>query len=113
MMALLRRVAVREERDPGVEPLVDREWIVTNGLGGYASGSIAGVATRRYHGLLVAALPGPLGRMLMLSHLVEEVHEGAECYPLTAREHVGGLTDYRSGEGLNEFRLEQGLPVWS
>ena len=39
-----------------------REWLVTNGLGGYASGTVAGVVTRRYHGLLIAALPAPLGR---------------------------------------------------
>ena len=44
------------------EPLLTREWLVTNGLGGYASGTVAGVATRRYHGLLIAALPAPLGR---------------------------------------------------
>ncbi len=48
---------------------VEREWIVTNGLGGYASGTIAGSVTRRYHGVLVAALPAPVGRMVMLSHL--------------------------------------------
>ena len=37
--------------------LLDREWLVTNGLGGYAAGSLSGVITRRYHGLLIAALP--------------------------------------------------------
>ena len=50
-----------------------REWLVTNGLGGYASGTVAGVVTRRYHGLLVAALPAPLGRIVMLNHLLERV----------------------------------------
>ena len=50
-----------------------REWLVTNGLGGYASGTVAGVVTRRYHGLLVASLPAPLGRMVMLNHLLERV----------------------------------------
>ena len=44
----------------------EREWLVTNGLGGYASGTVAGVLTRRYHGLLVAALQPPLGRTLLL-----------------------------------------------
>jgi hypothetical protein len=43
------------------EPLLTREWLVTNALGGYASGTVAGVPTRRYHGLLIAALPAPLG----------------------------------------------------
>src|SRR5438067_11369925 len=50
-----------------------REWIVTNGLGGYASGTVCGVATRRYHGLLIAALSAPLGRTLMLNQLHEWV----------------------------------------
>ena len=50
-----------------------REWLVTNGLGGYASGTVAGVMTRRYHGLLIASLPAPLGRMVMLNHLLERV----------------------------------------
>ncbi len=44
-----------------------REWLVTNGIGGYASGTVAGLLTRRYHGLLVAALKPPLGRTLMLA----------------------------------------------
>src|SRR6476659_1442748 len=50
-----------------------REWLVTNGLGGYAAGTVAGVMTRRYHGLLVASLPVPLGRTVMLNHLLERV----------------------------------------
>src|SRR5580704_13051353 len=48
-----------------------REWLVTNGIGGYASGSLAGANTRRYHGLLVAALNPPLGRAVLLSKLEE------------------------------------------
>ena len=53
--------------------LLDREWLVTNGLGGYSSGTLAGVCTRRYHGLLVAALPAPLGRMMMFNHMIEQI----------------------------------------
>src|SRR4029453_5126443 len=53
------------------EAAVAREWLVTNGLGGFAAGTVAGVPPRRYHGLLVAALPTPLGRTLMLNHLSE------------------------------------------
>src|SRR5919109_2761839 len=53
------------------ELLLTREWLVTNGLGGYASGTVAGVASRRYHSLLIAALPAPLGRQVMLNHLSE------------------------------------------
>src|SRR5215470_18501661 len=53
--------------------LLTREWLVANALGGYASASVSGACTRRYHGLLVAALPAPLGRMVMLSHFGEEI----------------------------------------
>ncbi len=50
-----------------------REWIITNGLGGYASGTVCGQPTRRYHGLLIAALPAPLGRTIMLNQLLERL----------------------------------------
>jgi len=50
---------------------VDREWLVGNGLGGYASGTVLGKVTRRYHGLLIAALPAPLGRLVMVSGVAD------------------------------------------
>ena len=53
--------------------LINREWLVTNGLGGYASGTLAGPPTRRYHSMLVAALPAPLGRLALLAHLDERI----------------------------------------
>lgn len=68
-----RRTAWSRERGDQIEDLVTREWLVTNGLGGYASGTLAGVVTRRYHGLLVAALPAPLGRTVMLNHISERL----------------------------------------
>src|SRR5687767_510188 len=46
--------------------LRQKEWLVTNGLGGYASGTVSGTLTRRFHGVLVAALPNPFGRTMML-----------------------------------------------
>ena len=67
------------------DALATREWLVTNGLGGYASGTISGVITRRYHGYLIAALPAPLGRMVMLSHIAVQVR-----YPDGRRIEVGG-----------------------
>ena len=67
-----RRIARPLDSHP-YQPMPRREWLVTNGLGGYASGTVAGVVTRRYHGLLVAALPAPLGRVVMLNHLLERV----------------------------------------
>ncbi|MEO8227266.1 MAG: glycogen debranching enzyme N-terminal domain-containing protein, partial [Gemmatimonadota bacterium] len=61
--------------EPGAEPSawLTHEWLVTNGLGGYASGTVAGVATRRYHGYLIAALANPLGRTVMLGGVHERV----------------------------------------
>src|SRR5262245_9708187 len=49
------------------------EWLVTNGLGGYASGTMTGLVTRRFHGFLVAALPAPRGRTMMLNNLLETI----------------------------------------
>jgi predicted glycogen debranching enzyme len=93
-------------------PLLSREWLVTNGLGGYASGTVSGVATRRYHGLLVAALPAPLGRMMMLNHLSERATtpDGAAAR-LGGHEWAGRL-DVPALGTLADFRLEDGLPVW-
>jgi predicted glycogen debranching enzyme len=54
-----------------LEPAITREWLVTNGLGGYASGTVAGINTRRYHGLLVAAMNPPVQRMVLLASLEE------------------------------------------
>src|SRR5580698_2679818 len=89
---------IAREEDP-TSPLVTREWLVTNGLGGYASGAVATLATRRYHGLLVAALPAPLGRTMLMAHLTEVVRmPGGRAAPLAGK--------------LTEFRLELGLPVW-
>ncbi|HEY0705826.1 MAG TPA: glycogen debranching enzyme N-terminal domain-containing protein, partial [Polyangia bacterium] len=110
----LRRVGWRRGEDGGgVDGLLNREWLVTNGLGGYASGTLGGFMTRRYHGLLVAALPNPLGRTMMLNHLYASVRvpEGHEA-TLEAQETSGGL-DAVAAEHLDEFRLEQGLPVWT
>ena len=59
MTDLLRRVAYSAADGTDVARLLADEWLVTNGLGGYASGTVGGVLTRRYHGLLVAALPRP------------------------------------------------------
>ena len=57
-----------------------REWLVTNGIGGYAFGTVAGHQTRCYHGLLVAALEPPLGRVLLLAKLDETVEYGGQRF---------------------------------
>jgi predicted glycogen debranching enzyme len=96
-----------------VESIVLREWLVTNGLGGYASGTIAGVITRRYHGLLIAALGAPLGRTVMLSHVAEQVRfADGRHVEIGGRERSGDAADAHGAGHLVEFRLEAGLPVW-
>ncbi|MGE0082121.1 MAG: amylo-alpha-1,6-glucosidase [Thiohalomonadaceae bacterium] len=95
------------------EALLTREWLVTNGLGGYASGTVSGVTTRRYHGMLVAAMPAPLGRMVMLKHVVETVRlPDGRSLCLGGEERGIGELDMPARDHLREFRLEAGLPVW-
>ena len=95
------------------DAVIGREWLVTNGLGGYASGTIAGVATRRYHGLLVAALPNPLGRMMMLNRVAEQiVLPDGTAATLGGQERAEGGLELPPLDSLRAFRLEAGLPVW-
>jgi len=95
------------------DPPLNREWLQTNGLGGYASGTVAGLASRRYHGLLIAALPAPLGRYVMLNHLSELVRlsDGATAL-LGCVERAGGNLEVDGTVHLTEFRLDMGMPVW-
>ncbi|MCJ7703609.1 MAG: glycogen debranching enzyme N-terminal domain-containing protein, partial [Anaerolineales bacterium] len=92
---------------------VSREWLVTNGIGGYASGTIAGVLTRRYHGLLVAALKPPLERTLLVSKLDETARYCGGTYTLSANHWNSGTIDPRGFHHLERFRLEGTTPVWT
>ncbi|HEY0725770.1 MAG TPA: glycogen debranching enzyme N-terminal domain-containing protein, partial [Pyrinomonadaceae bacterium] len=96
------------------EILLNREWLVTNGLGGYASGTVSGAVTRKYHGILVSALAAPLGRVVMWSHVSEflRFHDD-EVVSLGAEERAGGQLNLHGAEYLREFRLEDGMPVWT
>jgi predicted glycogen debranching enzyme len=95
------------------ELLLSREWLVTNGLGGYASGTVSTAPTRRYHGYLISALPSPLGRTMMLGNVLESFRlPDGEIVDLTSDERVGGALRLQSMAYLQEFRLESGLPVW-
>jgi predicted glycogen debranching enzyme len=98
-------------REPA-STLVDREWLLSNGLGGYAFGSLGSVVTRRYHGLLIAALPAPLGRMNYWNHLDESVALPAgEVLLLGGSARPEGI-DLPVAESLDEVRLVLGLPRW-
>ena len=110
---VVRRIPWTPDAAADVEPLIAREWLVTNGLGGYSSATVAGVITRRYHGLLVSALPNPLGRMVMLNHLVERVvlPDGTTAF-LGGEEYAGGHLEAAGAQHLVEFRLDAGIPIW-
>src|SRR6187397_2318001 len=100
-----------DRAQPSREILLSREWLVTNGLGGYASGTVSGAITRKYHGILVAALPAPLGRVLMWNHVSEFLRfDNNEVISLGAEERAGGQLNLYGAEYLCEFRLEDGLP---
>ena len=89
------------------------EWLVTNGLGGYASGTLSGVITRRYHGYLVAALPAPFGRIMMLNDLVERIElPDGRFVQLAGEERADGPAKLDVMDYLAEFRLEAGTPIW-
>jgi predicted glycogen debranching enzyme len=109
---VVRRLDLPADRDARMQTLLDTEWLVTNGLGGYASSTMAGVITRRYHGVLVAALPNPLGRMVMLNHLGECVTANGHAVPLNGEERTAGRIDSVLAERIADVRLEAGLPVW-
>ncbi len=90
-----------------------REWLVSNGLGGYASGTVSGFITRRYHGVLIAALPAPHGRIVMLSHLAEQLrYPDGRRVEFGGRERVGETVGQTASQHLVQFRLEAGLPIW-
>jgi predicted glycogen debranching enzyme len=86
-----------------------REWLETNGIGGFASSTITGLNTRRYHGLLVAATKPPLGRILMLSKLEETLIINGSRYELSANQYAGALYpqgfQYQTGFRLEPFPI--------
>ena len=90
-----------------------REWLVTNGLGGYASGTVAGVNTRRYHGLLVAALAPPVQRTVLVAGSVDWATYAGERYALSTHEYADGTVDPHGYRHLVGFRLDGALPVWT
>ena len=111
MSNVVRRMPWRDTHHPSEELLLTREWLLTNGLGGSASGTVGGTLTRRYHGLLIAALPAPLGRVVMLSQIGERfgIADGATVPPSQGPQSDPKLPTTLF---LTEFRLENGLPSW-
>ncbi|TMJ60807.1 MAG: glycogen debranching protein, partial [Alphaproteobacteria bacterium] len=92
---------IRVSLDDNPTPDARREWLVTNGLGGFASATISGEITRRYHGFLIAALPAPLGRIVMLNDL-----------EIAIERPDGSTALMRESGHFADFTLTMGLPSW-
>ena len=90
-----------------------REWLVTNGIGGFASGTIAGSATRRYHGLLFAALNPPAARTLLVAGVDEVIRIGDQTFELATHRWLSGAVAPEGYRSLRDFRLEGTVPVWT
>jgi glycogen debranching enzyme len=92
---------------------ISREWLVTNGLGGYAAGTVAGALTRMQHGLLIAALPGAEIPQLLLAKIDEEVVFDQRTYYLGTNEYRDGTLNPAGFVHLESFCLEEGSPVFT
>ena len=101
-------------RESGQDPgsLLSREWLVTNGLGGYASGTLLGVPTSRYHGLFIPNLPAPRGRTMLIPHLEEDIQCGSRTVLLGGTEFADGRLEGDGHRFLREFRLDGLVPTW-
>lgn len=112
MPNVVRKIDFATAARGSVQQLLNREWLVTNGLGGYASGTISGAVTWKYHGMLIAALPAPLGRATMLSHLEEcLLMPGGRLVQFGGAE-VSDPEEAKAPSFLVEFWLEDQMPVW-
>ena len=96
-----------------LEAAESREWLVTNGIGGYASGTVAGGMTRRYHGLLIAALQPPLGRTQLVAWIDEIVHCAGAEFALATHRWASGAVEPNGFQYIEGFRLEGTTPVWT
>ncbi len=94
-----------------LDAALDREWLETNGLGGFASSTIAGLNTRRYHGLLVAATKPPVGRMVLLSKLEETLIIDGKSFDLSANQYPGVIHP-QGYQYQTRFRLDP-FPVFT
>lgn len=96
---------------PGFEETSELEWLVTNGLGGYSSSSLSGANTRRYHGLLVAALQPPTGRTVMVSKIEESIAFGRDSrVGLSSNRYPGVI--YPEGHQYLEAFERQPIPAF-
>src|ERR1700744_1187127 len=113
MEKLIRRISLRNLQGDAARERLRQEWLVTNGLGGYASGTLSGAVSWRYHGLLIAALPSPLGRVVMLNHLAESLRlPDGRAVHFCGEEPGTRDTVLSCGQFPAESRLEKQMPIW-
>src|ERR1043165_7609892 len=112
MEKLIRRISFRDADRETAQHRLKQEWLVANGLGGYASGTISGAVTWRYHGLLIAALPAPIGRSTMLNHLEECVFIPGQQLIQFGGAEPSHPDEEKAPNYLVEFRLENQMPCW-
>jgi len=92
------------------ESATSREWLETNGIGGFASGTISGANSRRYHGILTAATKPPLGRITMLSKFEETLTIDGKSYELSSNQYPN-IVNPKGFKYLKSFRLDP-FPIW-
>lgn len=90
-----------------------REWLVTNGIGGFASGTVAGLLTRCYHGLLIASLAPPTKRTLLVAKIDESVQYNQKLYHIATNRWLGGAIEPQGYINIESFHLEGTIPVWT
>ncbi|GEA26508.1 hypothetical protein MiAbW_01061 [Microcystis aeruginosa NIES-4325] len=90
-----------------------REWLVTNGIGGFAAGTVAGLLTRCYHGLLIAALAPPTKRTLLVTKIDESIQYNQKLYHLASNRWLGGAIEPQGYINIESFHLEGTIPVWT
>ena len=105
-------VSFGRETCGSLEQAEQREWLVTNGIGGFASGTVSGNLTRRYHGLLLAALHPPVGRTQMVAKFDETARCNGADYPLSTNRWVSGTVEPNGYLNIESFHLEGTTPVW-
>ncbi len=105
-------IRIGRETTADFEQAIKREWLVTNGIGGFASGTITGANTRRYHALLCAALRPPVDRLVMLAKVDEELVSDGSTYYLGTNEYPG-RTLPTGFVHLDEFTLDRGVASFS
>jgi predicted glycogen debranching enzyme len=107
-----RSIRLEQGSITGFAQAVQYEWLITNGLGGFAAGTVAEANTRRYHGLLTVALNPPVDRTLLVAKIDITAHYQGRDWPLFSNEYSDGTIAPEGYRLLESFHLDKGMPVW-